>query len=323
MNRDSKIYVAGHRGLVGSAILRRLQMLGFENVVVRTHAELDLTNQIAVRQFFSAERPSYVFVAAAKVGGILGNDTFPAQFIQENIQIAVNVIHEAYQSGVDRLFFLGSSCVYPKHARQPIEETALLTGPLEPTNQSYALAKIAAIEMCRAYNRQYGTRYLAGMPANLYGPGDNYDANYSHVIPGLIRKMHEAKVDGRHEVVVWGTGLPRREFLFSEDAADACVHLMNLPEQKLTAITGNDQAWPIVNIGCGEDLTIRELSELIAEVVGFKRTLLFDPSKPDGTPQKLLDISQLSELGWKFKTSLKAGLVKAYDDFSQKKAFAA
>ena len=315
MNHDSKIYVAGHRGLVGSALVRRLRALGFENLVLKTHAELDLTNHVAVKQFFSHEQPQYVFLAAAKVGGILANDSFPAQFIQENLQIALNVIHEAYESGVDRLFFLGSSCVYPKHAPQPIKEDALLSGPLESTNRPYAVAKISAIEMCSAYNRQYGTRFLAGMPTNLYGPNDNYDPNYSHVVPALIRKMHEAKTRGADEVVIWGTGQPRREFLYSDDAADGCIFLMNLDDNKLMTITSSDQTWPTINIGCGEDLTIRELSELIAEVVGFKNQLFFDHSKPDGTPRKLLDISRLRTLGWAPRVSLREGLALAYETF--------
>lgn len=245
----------------------------------------------------------------------MANDTFPAQFIQENLQIALNVIHESYESRVDRLLFLGSSCVYPKHAPQPIKEEALLSGPLESTNRPYAVAKIAAIEMCSAYNRQYGTRFLAGMPTNLYGPNDNYDPNYSHVVPALIRKMHEAKMSGAEQVVIWGTGQPRREFLHSDDAADACVFLMNLDDKKLMTITGNAQTWPAINIGCGEDLTIRELSELVAEVVGFKKQLLFDHSKPDGTPRKLLDISRLRTLGWTPRISLREGLALAYEAF--------
>jgi GDP-L-fucose synthase len=318
MNHDSKIYVAGHRGLVGSALVRRLRALGFENLILRTHEELDLANHGAVKHFFAQERPQYVFLAAAKVGGILANDTFPAQFIHENLQIALNVIHEAYESGVDRLFFLGSSCVYPKHAPQPIKEDALLSGPLESTNRPYAVAKIAAIEMCSAYNRQYGTRFLAGMPTNLYGPNDNYDPNYSHVVPALIRKMHEAKTSGADEVVIWGTGQPRREFLYSDDAADACMFLMNLPDDKLATITSGDQTWPTINIGCGEDLTIRELSELIAEVVGFKKRLLFDHSKPDGTPRKLLDISRLRNRGWTPRVSLREGMALAYETFLEK-----
>jgi GDP-L-fucose synthase len=282
---------------------------------LRTHAELDLADHDAVKQFFAKERPQYVFLAAAKVGGILANDTFPAQFIQENLQIALNVIHQAYASGVERLFFLGSSCVYPKHAPQPIQEEALLSGPLEATNRPYAVAKIAAIEMCSAYNRQYGTRFLAGMPTNLYGPNDNYDPNYSHVVPALIRKMHEAKTSGAEQVVIWGTGRPRREFLYSDDAAAACIFLMSLDDSRLRTIIGGDHAWPTINIGCGEDLTIRELSELIAEVVGFKNRLVFDDSKPDGTPRKLLDISRLRTLGWTPRISLREGLARAYETF--------
>src|SRR6202022_2213859 len=242
MRPDSKIYVAGHRGLVGSALVRRLRVLGFENLVLKTHAELDFRNRVAVKEFFARERPQYVFVAAAKVGGILANDTFPAQFIHANLQIALNVIHEAYESGVDRLFFLGSSCVYPKHAPQPIKEDALLSGPLESTNRPYAVAKIAAVEMCSAYNQQYGTRFVAGMPANLYGPNDNYDRNYSHVVPALIRKMHQAKASGADQVVIWGTGQPRRDFLYSDDAADACIFLMNLDDANLTNIISGDYA---------------------------------------------------------------------------------
>jgi GDP-L-fucose synthase len=315
MNYDSRIYVAGHSGLVGSALVRRLRALGFQNLLLRTHAEFDLTNQDAVRRFFAQERPEYVFLAAAKVGGILANDTFPAQFIHENLQIALQVIHQAYESGVERLLFLGSSCVYPKHAPQPIKEDALLSGPLESTNRAYALAKIAGIEMCRAYNHQYGTRFLAGMPANLYGPDDNYDPNYSHVVPALIRKMHEAKTNGADQVVIWGTGEPRREFLYSDDAADACIFLMNLDDDKFAMAIGGDHTWPTVNIGSGEDLTIRELSELIAEVVGFKKDLLFDHSKPDGTPRKLLDVSRLRTMGWTPRVSLREGLTLAYDAF--------
>jgi GDP-L-fucose synthase len=315
MNPDSKIYVAGHRGLVGSALVRRLGALGFKNLVLRTHAELDLTNRESVKQFFAQEQPQYIFLAAAKVGGILANNTFPAQFIHENLQIALHVIHTAYESGVDRLLFLGSSCVYPKHAPQPIKEDSLLSGALEPTNRSYAVAKIAGIEMCSAYNRQYGTRFLAGMPTNLYGPDDNYDPYYSHVIPALIRKMHEAKTSGADQVAIWGTGEPRREFLYSDDAADACIFLMNLDDRELETINGSAPAWPIINIGSGEDLTIRALSELIAEVVGFKHRLWFDDSKPDGTPRKLLDVSRLQSLGWSPRVPLREGLMMAYKNF--------
>lgn len=315
MNHDAKIYVAGHRGLVGAALVRRLRVLGYKNLVLRTRRELDLANHDAVKRFFAQEHAQYVFVAAAKVGGILANNTFPAQFIQENLQISLNVIHQAYENGVERLFFLGSSCVYPKHAPQPIKEEALLSGPLEPTNRPYAVAKIAAIEMCSAYNRQYGTSFLAGMPTNLFGPNDNYDRDYSHVVPALIRKMHEAKVNDAEEVIIWGTGLPRREFLYSDDAADASIFLMNLDDDKLQTIVGNDQAWPTINIGSGEDLTIRELSELIAEVVGYKKRLVFDDSKPDGTPRKLLDVSRLWNLGWTPRVSLRQGVALAYCDF--------
>lgn len=315
MNHDAKIYVAGHRGLVGAALVRRLRVLGYKNLVLRTRRELDLANHDAVKRFFAQEHAQYVFVAAAKVGGILANNTFPAQFIQENLQISLNVIHQAYENGVERLFFLGSSCVYPKHAPQPIKEEALLSGPLEPTNRPYAVAKIAAIEMCSAYNRQYGTSFLAGMPTNLFGPNDNYDRDYSHVVPALIRKMHEAKVNDAEEVIIWGTGLPRREFLYSDDAADASIFLMNLDDDKLQTIVGNDEAWPTINIGSGEDLTIRELSELIAEVVGYKKRLVFDDSKPDGTPRKLLDVSRLWNLGWTPRVSLRQGVALAYCDF--------
>jgi GDP-L-fucose synthase len=322
MNHDSKIYVAGHRGLVGSALVRRLKALGFENLVLRTHTELDLTNQDAVRRFFAQERPRYVFVAAAKVGGILANDTFPANFILENVQIAFHVIHEAYESGVDRLFFLGSSCVYPKHASQPIQEEDLLSGSLEPTNRSYAVAKIAGIEMCGAYNRQHGTRFFAGMPTNLYGPNDNYDVNYSHVVPALIRKMHEAKTNGADQVTIWGTGRQRREFLHGDDAADASIFLMNLNDEKLATAIAAGRSWPTINIGSGEDLTIRELSELIAEIVGFKNRLCFDDSKPDGTPRKLLDISRLRALGWTPRISLRDGLALAYESFLENRLIA-
>jgi GDP-L-fucose synthase len=315
MDHTSKIFVAGHRGLVGSALVRCLRALGFANLILRTRAELDLRNQEAVKRFFAQERPEYVFVSAARVGGILANNVFPAQFIHENLQIAANVIHEAYESGVDRLFFLGSSCVYPKHAPQPIKEEALLSGPLETTNRPYALAKLAAIEMCSAYNRQYGTRFLVGMPTNLYGPNDNYDPNYSHVIPALIRRMHEAKTSGADEVVVWGSGRPRREFLYSDDAAEACIFLMNLDEDKLAALIRGDCSWPVVNIGCGEDLTIRELSDLIGEIVGFKNRIRFDHASLDGTPRKLLDVSRLQTAGWLPRVPLRKGLALAYQAF--------
>jgi len=315
MNRDAKIYVAGHQGLVGSALVHRLKALGYSNLLLRTHHQLDLTNQREVQQFYAEERPQYVFLAAAKVGGILANASYPGDFIGQNLLIQTNVIHEAYRAGVKRLLFLGSSCIYPKHAPQPIKEEYLLTGPLEETNRPYALAKISGIEMCWSYNRQYGTCFLAAMPTNLYGPGDRYDLHDSHVIPAMIRKLHEAKVTGADQVVLWGTGTPRREFLYSHDAADACVFLMNLPESNLDTIAAHDQLRPLVNVGYGEDLTIRELSELIARVVGFHKELVFDPSKPDGTPRKLLDTSRLTAMGWKPRVSLLEGLTTTYRDF--------
>jgi len=318
MNRDAKIYVAGHQGLVGSALVRQLRAQGYANLLLLTHHELDLTKQSEVEKFFAQERPEYVFLAAAKVGGILANSTYPAEFIYQNLLIQTNVIHEAYRTGVKRLLFLGSSCIYPKHAPQPMKEECLLTGPLEPTNRAYAVAKIAGIEMCWSHNRQHGTRFLAAMPSNLYGPGDHYDLHDSHVLPALIRKMHEAKVSGADHVVVWGTGSPRREFLFSDDAANACVFLMNLSNEKIDAILANGRSVPIVNIGCGEDATIRELAELIADVVGFSGELVFDASKPDGTPQKLLDISLVTQLGWTPRTSLREGLAETYAEFAQR-----
>jgi len=318
MNRDAKIYVAGHQGLVGSALVRQLRAQGYANLLLLTHHELDLTKQSEVEKFFAQERPEYVFLAAAKVGGILANSTYPAEFIYQNLLIQTNVIHEAYRTGVKRLLFLGSSCIYPKHAPQPMKEECLLTGPLEPTNRAYAVAKIAGIEMCWSHNRQHGTRFLAAMPSNLYGPGDHYDLHDSHVLPALIRKMHEAKVSGADHVVVWGTGSPRREFLFSDDAANACVFLMNLSNEKIDAILANGRSVPIVNIGCGEDATIRELAELIADVVGFSGELVFDASKPDGTPQKLLDISLVTQLGWTPRTSLREGLAETYAEFVQR-----
>lgn len=313
MDKNAKIYVAGHRGLVGSALQRRLQAKGYSNLITRTHAELDLTEQSAVRNFFEREKPDYVLLAAAKVGGIHANNAYPAEFIQQNLAIQTNVIHEAWRSGVQRLLFLGSSCIYPKECPQPIKEEYLLTGLLEPTNRPYALAKIAGIEMCHAYNRQYGTRYMAAMPTNLYGPGDNYDLNNSHVLPALIRKMHEAKLRGDKEVVVWGTGTPKREFLYSEDMADACIHLLELDAERLS-IMFNDLAPPLVNIGCGNDLPIWDLAELVRDAVGFSGGLKFDTSRPDGTMRKLLDVSRINALGWKHKVQLKEGIVLAYHD---------
>ena len=276
MNLDSKIYVAGHRGLVGSALIRGLQERGYRNLVMRTHAELDLTNLAAVQEFFAAEKPEYVLLAAAKVGGIHANNTYPAEFIHQNLAIQTNVIHEAWRNDVKRLLFLGSSCIYPKDCPQPIKEEYLLTGELEPTNRPYALAKIAGLEMCWSYNRQYGSRYITVMPTNLYGPNDNFDLNTSHVLPALIRKMHEAKVVNADEVVVWGTGTPMREFLYSDDMANACLHLLEQPEARLESLFSEEHP-PLVNVGCGVDLTIRELAELIQQIVGFSGKLVFDP----------------------------------------------
>ena len=310
MQKDSLIYVAGHRGLVGSAICRQLKQQGFHRLLLRTHAELDLTNAVAVQHFFAQEQPAYVFLAAAKVGGILANDLYPADFIRENLIIQTNVIDACYRAGVDRLLFLGSSCIYPKLCPQPIKEEYLLTGPLEPTNRPYALAKIAGIEMCRSYNRQYGTRYLSAMPANLYGPGDNFDPQKSHVLPALIRKVAEAKALGQKQIVVWGTGTPRRELLFSEDLADGCIFLMNLDEETYASLL---QGEPLINIGTGRDVTIRELAEQVCAALGFEGDLVFDTTKPDGTPQKLLDVSRMSELGWQPKTSLVEGISLTYE----------
>jgi GDP-L-fucose synthase len=321
LDSNIKIYVAGHRGLVGSAIVRNLQEKGCRNIVAQTHAELDLTDQVATEAFFAREQPEYVFLAAAKVGGILANNRYPATFIHENLVIQSNVIHAAYKNHAKRLMFLGSSCIYPKLAPQPMKEEYLLTGPLEPTNRPYALAKIAGIEMCWSYNRQYGTKFLAAMPTNLYGPGDNYDLNNSHVIPALIRKFHEAKQAGKKEVAVWGTGNPRREFLYSDDMADACVFLMTLPDDEYTSLLGSDETEtgkfepPLVNIGTGNDVTIKELAELVGNAVGFKGEIVFDASKPDGTPRKLMDVSRLKRIGWSSRTPLDSGIGRSYADF--------
>jgi GDP-L-fucose synthase len=304
--------------------MRRLQAGGYTHLITRTHAELDLTDQAAVRAFFEREKPEYVFLAAAKVGGILANNTYPAEFIRENLAIQTHVIHEAWRTGVKRLLFLGSSCIYPRDCPQPIKEEYLLTGPLEPTNRPYAVAKIAGIEMCWAYNRQYGTQFLAVMPTNLYGPGDNYHPENSHVIPALIRRFHEAKIKGDPSVTVWGTGTPRREFLYSDDMADACVFLMNLPDDpfvSLLAADRHDGTPPLINIGVGEDLTIRELAETIARVVGYEGKITFDPSKPDGTPRKLLDVSRMRALGWGVRVVMRNGLQSAYDDFLRQRRF--
>ena len=321
MNKNSKIYIAGHRGLVGSALMRNLKSAGYTNLILRTHAELDLTDQAATEAFFAKEKPDYVFLAAAKVGGILANNSYPAEFIRDNLAIQTNIIHAAYKNGVTRLMFLGSSCIYPKLAPQPMKEEYLLTGPLEPTNRPYALAKIAGIEMCWSYNRQYGTKYLAVMPTNLYGPGDNYHLENSHVIPALIRKFHEAMLANAKEVVVWGTGTPKREFLYSEDMSDACIYLMNLPDGSFDILLGSDETMsgkfepPLVNIGVGNDVSIGDLAILIKQVVGYTGEIIFDTSKPDGTPRKLMDVSRLNELGWSAPTSLQAGLAKEYTDF--------
>jgi GDP-L-fucose synthase len=321
MDKHAKIYVAGHRGLVGSALVRKLRSKGFDNLLLKTHAELDLSDQAATEAFFAAEMPDYVFLAAAKVGGIVANNSYPAEFIRDNLAIQNNVIHAAYLSKVKRLLFLGSSCIYPRDCPQPIREEYLLTGPLEPTNRPYALAKIAGIEMCWSYNRQYGTRYLAAMPTNLYGPGDNYHPENSHVIPALVRKFHEARRDGAKEVVVWGTGSPRREFLYSDDMADACVFLMSLPDAEYVTLLGSDESVtgrfqpPLVNVGIGEDLTIAELARLVAETTGYGGEIVFDVSKPDGTPRKLLSVSRLAALGWVPEVEIQVGLRKAYADF--------
>jgi GDP-L-fucose synthase len=314
MNKNAKIYVAGHRGLVGSAIVRALQQRGYTNLLLRTHAELDLTEQAAVRAFMAEEKPEYVFIAAAKVGGIHANNSYPAEFIHSNLAVQTDVIHESWRVGVKRLLFLGSSCIYPRNCPQPIRESYLLTGPLEATNRPYALAKIAGIEMCWSYNRQYGTHFIAAMPTNLYGPADNYDLSSSHVLPALIRKMHEAKIRGDKEVTIWGTGSPRREFLTSDDMADACLHLMLLSDTQFAELLKEDEA-PLVNIGCGADQTIREVAEVVAKAVGFTGQLNFDASKPDGTPRKLLDVSRMTSLGWKARTPLSEGLAVAYAAF--------
>jgi GDP-L-fucose synthase len=322
MDKRSKIYIAGHRGLVGSAIMRGLKQKGYSNLVTRAHAELDLANQKATETFFAEEQPAYVILAAAKVGGIYANNVYPAEFIRDNLAIQTNVIHEAYRSGVKRLMFLGSSCIYPRLAPQPIREECLLTGPLEATNRPYALAKIAGIEMCWSYNRQYGTKYLAAMPTNLYGPGDNYHPENSHVIPALIRKFHEAKIHNSPTVTVWGTGTPRREFMYSEDMADACIYLMNLTDEKFVSLLGSDESKagrfepPLVNVGVGEDISIHDLALTIGEVVGFRGNLIFDTSKPDGTPRKLMDTTRLHSMGWRARTSLIEGLANAYAEFA-------
>jgi len=311
-----KIFVAGHRGLVGSAIVRRLEAEGCTKLMLNTHAELDLLDQSAVRFFFERVRPEIVVLAAAKVGGILANSTYPADFIYQNLMIQSNIIHWSQKYGVKRLLFLGSSCIYPKLAKQPMKEEYLLTGPLEPTNDAYAVAKIAGIKMCESYNRQYGTSYLSVMPTNLYGPGDNFDLENSHVLPALIRKFHEAKEEKAATVTVWGTGTPRREFLYVDDMADACIHLLNLPDEQYQALVKDLQPC-LVNIGMGKDITIRELAELVREIVGFEGEIVFDTGKPDGTPQKLLDISRMDGLGWQAGTSLREGIERTWEFYKE------
>ena len=313
MEREDKIYVAGHRGMVGSAIVRALERRGARDIVARTHAELDLASQAAVRDFLQRERPACVVLAAAKVGGIVANDTYPAEFIHENLMIEANVIHESWRAGVKRLLFLGSSCIYPRMAPQPMREDALLTGTLEPTNEPYAIAKIAGIKLCESYNRQYGTDYRSVMPTNLYGPGDNYHPENSHVIPALIRRFHEAKESGAAEVVIWGTGKPRREFLYVDDMAEACVHVMGLDRAAYAANT--QPMLSHINVGTGVDLPIAELAALVAKTVGYAGRIAYDPSKPDGTPRKLMHVGRLTALGWAPKVGLAEGLALAYRDF--------
>ncbi|MBL1457971.1 MAG: GDP-L-fucose synthase [Methylophaga sp.] len=314
MNKTDKIYVAGHRGLVGSALVRNLEEKGYTNLLKRTHAELDLTDEKVVADFFRIEKPDYVFLAAAKVGGIHANNTYPAEFIRDNLAIQTNVIHQAYLNNVKRLLFLGSSCIYPKNAPQPLKEEYLLTGPLEETNRPYALAKIAGIEMCWSYNRQYGTQYLAAMPTNLYGPGDNYDLQNSHVIPALIRKFHQAKNQDLPEVKIWGTGTPRREFLHSDEMAEACIFLMQKDYSEITRQLDIERA-PLINVGSGVDLTIHELASLIKGIVGYSGNLVFDTTKPDGTPRKLTDVSLIGRLGWHCRLELLHGLTQVYEAY--------
>lgn len=306
MKKDAKIYVAGHRGLVGSAIVRNLTKQGYENIITRTRTELDLIDAQAVADFFAAEKPEYVFMAAAKVGGIMANNTYPADFIYENLAVQNNVIHNAHAHDVTKLLFLGSSCIYPKLAPQPIKEEYFLTGPLEPTNEAYAVAKIAGITMCQAYRKQYGANFIAVMPTNLYGPNDNFDLQNAHVLPALLRKLYEAKRDEKKEITLWGTGAAKREFLHVDDLADACVFLMN-----------NYDSADIVNIGTGEDVSIKELAEKIQKLTGFPGTLAWDSSKPDGTPRKLLDVSKLHALGWRHSIALDEGLEKTYQWYMQ------
>jgi len=316
MNKNAKIYIAGHRGLAGSAIVRELQRQGYTNLHMRTHAELDLEDAEATLKFFEKERPEAVFLAAAKVGGIHANNTYPVDFLMSNLLIEANICRAAHASNVDRLIFLGSSCIYPRDCPQPIKEEYLLTGPLELTNRPYALAKIAGIEMCWSYNRQYGTKWLAAMPTNLYGPGDNYDLNNSHVLPALMRKMHEAKLAGAKEVVLWGSGKPKREFLYVDDLANALVFLAMLDNERYNSLVNPSQC-PLINVGTGADLTIRELAETIAEIVGYKGNFVQDTAKPDGTMRKVMDVSRIQKLGWSEYTSLREGIAMTYKMFCE------
>ncbi|MFH1292370.1 MAG: GDP-L-fucose synthase [bacterium] len=315
MEKQAKIYVAGHRGLVGSALVRKLKGEGYNNLILKTHKELDLLDQQAVAEFFAEEKPEYVFLAAAKVGGIMANNTYPAQFIYENLQIQNNIIHQSYLNKVEKLLFLGSSCIYPRECAQPMKEEYLLTGILEPTNEAYSIAKIAGIKMCQSYNRQYGTNFIAVMPANLYGPGDNFDLNSSHVLPALIRKFHEAKVNKKKEVVIWGTGNQRREFLHVHDVASGCLFLMDNfnPDKEQ-----NEGGKIFMNLGSGDDVSIRELAELIKNVVGYQGEIVWDANKPDGMPRKLVSIEKIRAIGWVPKISLEDGVKTTYDYFKEK-----
>lgn len=315
MEHGAKIFVAGHRGMVGSAIVRKLEQAGYHNLLLKTSSELDLRNQVAVSAFFEQEQPEYVFLAAARVGGIIANSTRKAEFIYDNLMIQTNVIHEAWKNNLKRLLFLGSTCIYPKFAPQPIRENDLLTSPLEPSNDAYAVAKIAGIVQCRSYNQQYGTRFLAAMPNNLYGPGDNYDLTGSHVLPALLRKLHEAKAAGASEVTVWGTGTPLREFMHVDDLADASLFLMNLSDELYEGLLADTDAPALVNVGSGQEISIAGLAQLVSEVVGYQGAIVFDTSKPDGTPRKLADSSRLHALGWKHRIELQEGVRDAYQWF--------
>jgi GDP-L-fucose synthase len=313
MSKQDRIFIAGHGGMVGSAIVRKLRESEYTNLITRTRAELDLVQQADVREFFESERVDQVYLAAAKVGGILANDTYPAEFIYQNLMIEANIIHEAWHAGVKRLLFLGSSCIYPRLAPQPMAESMLLTGVLEATNEPYAIAKIAGIKLCESYNRQYGTDYRSVMPTNLYGPGDNYHSENSHVIPGLLRRFHEAKQNAAPEVLIWGTGTPMREFLYVDDMAEACVHIMELDSD--TYGRNTEPMLSHINIGTGEDLSIRDLATTIGQIVGYQGRIAFDTTKPDGTPRKLMDVGRLHSLGWRAKIGLRDGLALAYADF--------